>query len=147
MLRLFCRRFVDIQQSYSWNFRINDGNYFSRFGRTEMNETQGYAISRYKLFHYFTRCANANQFSRVLPFHCMSSSVPDKLHVHTGIAQSVVFKIIFQDLIRGTEMFVCGCLSPVERFPSMRTNNASKSTLLKLKYFVLRQSTCYFINC
>ena len=41
MLRLFCRRFVDIQQSYSWNFRIKDGNDFSPFGRTEVIETQG----------------------------------------------------------------------------------------------------------
>ena len=46
MLRLFCRRFVDIQQSYSSNFRIKDGNDFSRFSQTEVNETQGYAISR-----------------------------------------------------------------------------------------------------
>ena len=99
MLRLFCRRFDDIEQSYSWNFCIKDGNDSSRFSRTEVNETQGYAISRYKLFLYFTRCADANEFSRGLPFHCMSSSVPDKLHVHTGIAQSVVLKIIFQDLI------------------------------------------------
>ena len=36
----------------------------------------------------------------LLIFHCMSSSVNDKLHVHTRIEQSVVFKIIFQDLIR-----------------------------------------------
>ena len=35
--------------------------------------------------------------------YCMSSSVADKAHVHT---RSVVFKIIFQDLIRWTKMFV-----------------------------------------
>ena len=29
---------------------IKDGNDFSEFGRTEVNETQGYSISRYKLF-------------------------------------------------------------------------------------------------
>ena len=50
---LFCRRFVDIQQSFSCIFRIRDGNDFSQFGRTEVNETQGYAISRHKLFTIF----------------------------------------------------------------------------------------------
>ena len=147
MLRLFCRRFVDIQQSYSWNFRINDGNYFSRFGRTEVNETQGNKPSVDT--NYFTILLVApTQINSHGYYHSIvCHHAPNKLHVHTGIAQSVVFKIIFQDLIRGTEMFVCCCLSPVERFPSVRTNNASKWTLLKLKYFVLRQSTCYFINC
>ena len=36
--------------SESCIFRIRDGNDFSQFGQTEVNETQGYAISRYKLF-------------------------------------------------------------------------------------------------
>ena len=63
---LFCRRFVDIQQSFSWKFCIKDGNDFSKFGRTEVNETQGYAII----------CRR--QIARPL----------------TRIAQSVVFKII-----------------------------------------------------
>ena len=58
----------------------------------ELNETQGYAISRYKLFTIL--------LVTPAPFHCMSSSVTDKSHVHTRIEQSVVFKIIFQDLIR-----------------------------------------------
>ena len=43
---------------------IKDGNDFSEFGRTEVNETQGYSISRYKFIHYFTRYADANQLSR-----------------------------------------------------------------------------------
>ena len=47
---LFCRRFVDILQSFSCIFRIRDGNDLSQFGRTEVNETQGYATCRYQLF-------------------------------------------------------------------------------------------------
>ena len=35
---LFCGHFVDIQQSFSWNFHIKDGNDFSQFGRTEVNK-------------------------------------------------------------------------------------------------------------
>ena len=69
---LFCRHFVDIEQSFSWHFRIRDGNDFSQFGQTEVNATQGYAISQYKLcIHYFTRYADANKLSRGLYlFHC-----------------------------------------------------------------------------
>ena len=35
---------------FSCIFRMRDGNDFSQFGRTEVNETQGYAICCYKLF-------------------------------------------------------------------------------------------------
>ena len=38
---------------FSCIFRMRDGNDFSQFGRTEVNETQGYAISHYKLFTVF----------------------------------------------------------------------------------------------
>ena len=96
---LFCRRFVDIQQSFSCIFHIRDGNDFSQFGRTEVNETQGYAISRY---------SDANQLSRGLPFHCISSSVADKSHVHAlqNWKKFGFQDIIFQDLICWTEMFI-----------------------------------------
>ena len=36
--------FADIQLSFLWNSRIKDCNVFSHFGRTEVNETQGYVI-------------------------------------------------------------------------------------------------------
>ena len=99
---LFCRRFVDIQQSFSCIFRIKDGNDFSQF-RPNWGERN--PMLRYlslQIIHYFTRYADANQLSRGLPL----SSVADKSHVHTRIELSVVFKIIFQDLIHWTEMFV-----------------------------------------
>ena len=96
---LFCCRFVDIQQSFSCIFHIKDGNDFNQFSQTEENETQGYYI------HYFTCYANANQLARdyhsIVCHHlslrnCTSSP---ELHKCGG------FKIIFQDLIRWTEMF------------------------------------------
>ena len=105
MIKLRVFVVVDVQQSFSCIFRIRDGNDFSQFGRTEVNETQGYATESLQIIYYFTRYADANQLSRGLPFHCMSSSVADKSHVHTRIEQSVVFKIIFQDLICWTEIF------------------------------------------
>ena len=107
-----------MKQHFSWNFRIKDTNDFSQFGRTERNPRLCH--QSIQIINYFTRSAEANQLSRGPPSHCTSSSVADKSHFHTRIAQSVVFKIIFQDLIRWTEMF--GCLSPVGRFPSVRAN-------------------------
>ena len=50
MIKLRVFVVVDVQQSFSCIFRIRDGNDFSQFGRTEVNETQGYAISSYKIF-------------------------------------------------------------------------------------------------
>ena len=91
---LFCGRFVDIQ-SFCCIFRIREGNDFSQFGRTEVKETQGYATESLQIIYYFTHYADANQLS-----------LADKSHVHTRIDQSVVFKIIFQDLIQWTEMFI-----------------------------------------
>ena len=69
-----------------------------------MNETQGYVDHHY-------------------------SSVTDKSHVHTGIAQSVVFKIIIQDLRFMELKCWYGCLSSLGRgggFPSVRANDAPK---------------------
>ena len=66
----------------------------------ELDETHSYAISRYKLFTISLVTPTQIYLLTGLPFHCMSSSVTDKSHVHTRIEQSVVFKIIFQDLIR-----------------------------------------------
>ena len=99
---LFCGRFVDIQsfrcifrkrRQWHWSIRPNLG---------EGNPRLCHRVATN--FHYFTRYAHANQLSRGVPFHCMTSS--DKSHVHTRIEQSLVFKINFQDLIRWTEMFV-----------------------------------------
>ena len=123
---------------------IKDGNDFSQFSQTEVNETQGYAISRYKLFTVlFVMLAQINSHGELgtstIPWYSMSSSVAHKLHpIHTRIIpQSVVYKIIFQDfIIRWTEMFVW-LLVAIGGFPSARANNSPKSTLLKLKYFVL----------
>ena len=51
----------------------------------------------------------------------------------------------FNLLNRNVRMVAC-CW--VGWFPSVRANNAPKSTLLKLKYVVLRHwSSCCFINC
>ena len=85
--------------SESCIFLIRDGNDFSQFGQTEVNETQGYATYSLQIIHYFIHYADANQSYWGLPFHHMSSSVADKSHVHTRIEQ-YDFKIIFQDLIR-----------------------------------------------
>ena len=62
-----------IQQPFCWNFHIKDGNDLSQFSQTEVRKPK-----------------------------VLSSSVTDKSHVHTRIAQSV----IFQDCIHWTEMFV-----------------------------------------
>ena len=66
-----CRRFVDIQQSFSCIFRRRDGNHFCQFGEPELNETQGYATvaTNYSLFYSLRRCKS---LSRGLPFQCMS---------------------------------------------------------------------------
>ena len=85
--------FVDIQ-SFSRISRISSAELTKVI--TEMNETQGYATESLQIIHYFTRYADANQLSRGLPFHCMSSSVADKSHVHTRIEQCG-----FQDNLSG----------------------------------------------
>ena len=84
---LFCHCFVDIQQSFSCIFHIKDGNDFSQFGWTEVNETQGVFL------------VTPTQINYHGDYHSI-------VCVHARIEQSVVFKIIFQDLIRWTEMFV-----------------------------------------
>ena len=127
--------FADIQQSFSCIFRIKDG--MTLVNSAKLRWTKPKVMPQ--IIHYFTCYADANQLAWGLPFHCTSSSVADKSHVHTRIAQSVVvstllaeppslspaentfsageseggsasrvggFKIIFQDLILWTEMFI-----------------------------------------
>ena len=93
-----CRRFVDIQQSFSCIFRRRDGNDFGQFGRTWAEWNPRLCYQLLQIMHYFTSYADANLLSQGPPFHCMSSSVTEKSHVHTRIEQSVVFKIIFSVL-------------------------------------------------
>ena len=78
---------------------------FSQFGRTEGNETQGYVII----------CRR-------------NIACPDH-----RIAQNVVFKTIFQDFVEpNVRVVTCPLLGDS---PSVRANNAPKSTHLQSKIF------------
>ena len=86
--------------------------------------------TNYSLFYSLHQCKSIIM-GTTIPLYVITCC--HKSHVHTRIAQSMVFKIIFQDLISWAKMFI-GCLSPVGRFPSVRANNFLKLTL-EIKIF------------
>ena len=70
----------------------------SQFGRTEVNETQGYAISRCKLFTILlvtpTQINYHGDYHSIVCYHLSPTN-----RTSTRIEQSVVFKIIFVEPI------------------------------------------------
>ena len=98
-----------------------------------VNETQGYAISRYEWFTILL--ITPTQINCHGDYHCHNS--------RTRIAQNV---IILQDLIRWTQMFVWLLVASGEIPECESKNKVLKLTVFNLKYVVLRHwNSC--INC
>ena len=71
----FVVHFVNIQHSFSCIVHIRDGNDFSQFGRTEVNETQGYATESLHIIHYFTRYADTGTTIPLYVIICHSRQI------------------------------------------------------------------------